>query len=53
MSDKAAKFILALQRLCREHNVQLAVSGYDALEVWDLRQGEDPVYSNSIEDRTQ
>lgn len=53
MPDKKHKeFVLALRRLCREHDVQLAVSGYDALQVWDLRPGEDPICAPDIEDRT-
>lgn len=52
-SPKGRAFLLALERLCRQHNVQLAVNGYDWLEVWDLRPGEDPLYAAGIRDRTK
>lgn len=54
MKAKAHKFVLALKRLCREHNVCLSTSDYDGLEIWDLRpDDEDPIHSAGIEDRTK
>ena len=52
-SRKCRDFLLALKRLCRQHNVQLSVSGYDGMEVWDLRPGEEPIHAAGIEDKTR
>lgn len=53
MTAKADRFIIALRRLCREHNVMLSVSDYDRLQVWDLRPGEEELHAAGIEDKTQ
>jgi hypothetical protein len=50
MSGKATRFLAALLALCREHQVALAVSGYDALQIWDSEVGE--LDANGIQDRT-
>lgn len=52
-SAKARRFADALVRLCREHDVRLTVEAYDAIQVWDLKQEEDPVYVPTIQDRTK
>jgi hypothetical protein len=51
-SEKTAAFLAALRALCIEHSVQLSVSDYDGMQVWDLTEGEDPIWANGIEDRT-
>ena len=51
-SLKYTQFLDALRALCAEHQVILAVSGYDALQVWDAREGEDAIECNGIEDCT-
>ena len=51
-SQKARDFVGELEALCRKHSIQLAVSGYDFLQLWPLREGEDPVHAPCIEDRT-
>ena len=54
MSPKAQKFIDELEELCKKHRVCLAVSGYDALQIWDLEDGNDePIHSCGIEDQTR
>jgi hypothetical protein len=52
-SLKARTFLIALERLCKEHQVCLSVSGYDTFQIWDLDgdHGE-PWYCNGVEDRT-
>jgi hypothetical protein len=52
MTAKFDKFEEALRTLCREHGVMLASSGYEHLQVFDLRDGEDPLYGG-IEDETK
>ena len=52
MSPKCKKFLKALEKLCREHEVQLTASMYDSLQVWDL-DGEDPLVFAGIDDRTK
>ena len=51
-SLKFIHFLEALRALCAEHQVILAVSNYDALQVWDARAGEGPLEFNGIQDRT-
>lgn len=52
MSEQYDRFVEALEALCREHRVQLSVSEYDTLDVWEL-QGEDhPIYASAIRDMT-
>lgn len=53
MSQKYDAFVNALKALCEEHEVQLTVSGYDALQVWDLQPGDDIVHAPSIDDCTK
>ena len=45
-------FLMALRALCRMHGVQISTSGYDSLVVSDLREGDDPIYQDHIEDGT-
>lgn len=52
MSKKFDEFTAALEALCRERRVQIAVSGYDSLQIWDLKDGGDPIYANGIQDET-
>lgn len=52
LSPKAVTFFVALRALCLKHDVVLAVSGYDALQIWDYCAKDDPVMANGIEDRT-
>jgi hypothetical protein len=49
---KYDKFVAALQQLCREHGVQLATSGYDSLQVWDLDPGDETIFAPGVEDKT-
>ena len=39
-----------IRATCRRHGVQIAVSGYDSLNVYRLKEGEDPLYTPSIDD---
>lgn len=51
-SMKMTRFLDALRALCAEHQVILAASGSDSLQVWDARAGEPPLEFNGIEDCT-
>lgn len=51
-SLKVTQFLAALRRLCAQHQVILAASGYDTLQVWDARAGEETLEFNGIEDCT-
>lgn len=53
MSEKYDKFLPALEALCREHGVQIAVSGSDALQIWPLKENEAEVLASGIEDKTE
>lgn len=35
MSNKFVKFKAALMNLCEAHDVEIATSSYDSLQVWD------------------
>lgn len=52
-SAKANGFLDALEDLCRRHGVMLSVSDYDGLQFWDLKDGDEPVHCNGMEDRTR
>jgi hypothetical protein len=52
MSEKYDKFVQALEALCREHRVQLSISTYDTLDVWELCGEEHPIYASAIRDMT-
>jgi hypothetical protein len=41
-----------LKALCRKHRIQLSTSGYDALQAWDLCDGEEPIFASGFEDHT-
>jgi hypothetical protein len=53
--DRFRRFLLALDVLCREHDVQLAAEGYDRLEVWDLQAGEPAIHGGMerVVDKTE
>jgi hypothetical protein len=52
-SQQAADFVGELEALCRKHGIQIAVSGYDSIQLWAIKDGEDPVYATCIEDMTR
>lgn len=51
LGPKSAAFISELDALCRKHGVQLAASGSDGLDVWDLTD-ERTIWCAGIEDHT-
>jgi hypothetical protein len=51
--DKYNDFVAALKELCTRHGVQLCVSGYDSLQVWPLKAGDEPIGAPDIEDMTK
>lgn len=52
MSNQYDRFVEALEALCREHRVQLSVSQYDTLDVWELQGDDHPIYASAIRDMT-
>lgn len=46
--EEIIKFI---EDFCIENKIQISVSGYDAIEIWDLKEGEEPVHCNGFDDR--
>lgn len=52
MSQKAQSFLIALTQLCTTHDVQISVSGYDGIQIWNLSEGDEPIHANGIEDKT-
>lgn len=52
-TDKYGAFVAELKLLCLRHDVLLATEGYDSLQVWDLKQGDDPLYGGEPDDRTK
>lgn len=53
MTTKFDAFVADLEALCRKHQVHLSASMYDCLQVWDLAEGEEPITSAGIDDRTK
>lgn len=53
MSKKFDGFIIALRKLCIDHQVVLAVEMYDSIQIWDLKPGDDPIHVPELEDRTE
>lgn len=53
LSDGALAFVHELEQLCIKHGVQLSTSGYDGIQVWALRPGEQPIHCAGIEDMTR
>ena len=49
LSERAARFLDALWTLWHEHSVILAISGSDALQVWDARAGEAALERHGVE----
>lgn len=54
LSSKAKSFMDELEALCKKHKIQIAVDGYDPIQIWDLEESEHCIYidSNGIEDKT-
>jgi hypothetical protein len=53
MSGKFDRFMEALEALCREHGCQIAPSGYDTIDIWDLQEGEAPLHGGVIDETRQ
>ena len=55
MTKKFDEFVVELESLCKKHDVVLSVSGYDALQVWDLKYCDngEVVSSCGIDDLTK
>lgn len=52
MTVKFDEFEKALEELCESHGVQISASAYDSIQVWDLEDGDEFIYSG-LEDRTK
>ena len=52
-SEKAKNFLVEFDVLCKKHKVQISVSDYDSIEIWDLHDGEQTVYCPCIDDETK
>jgi hypothetical protein len=50
-SPKASAFLLELDDLCKKHRVMISTSGYDSIQFWDLKEGEQTIYCPCIEDK--
>ena len=55
MTKKFDEFIVELESLCKKHDVVLSVSGYDALQVWDINDHDkcEVIISCGIDDMTE
>jgi hypothetical protein len=53
MSAKYDSFKAELIALCEKHGVQLATSGYDKIQVWNLEAGDSPIYGDDLEDKIE
>lgn len=50
LSPKAQAFVREMADLCEKHGFQLATSGYDGIDLWPLKPGDDPIYCAGIEE---
>jgi len=48
---KVEEFIKEVEELCLKYNLQITVSGYDAIQIWDLTKDDKPIYAPGIEDK--
>lgn len=51
-SDKFSQFKAELVGLCKKHRVQICASWYSVIEVHDLPDGENTIFSDAILDET-
>lgn len=51
--QKYVAFVQALRELCKAHGVQIAPHSYDLIAVWDLKEGENPIYLDATIDCTK
>lgn len=49
--ERAQEFLDEVRAVCRKHGMQICTSGYDGLQVWTLKDGEDELYADGIEVR--
>jgi len=42
--QRAEEFLKELEALCIKHKIQIAVSGYDNIELWDMYRNEPYIY---------
>ena len=52
ISPKVEAFLKEIEKLCRKHGLCIAVSEYDAIQIWDLEPNDEPIHSVGIEDKT-
>jgi hypothetical protein len=52
-SAKAEGFLRELAELCIKHQVTLATSGYDGLQVWDMSGNSESLHCAGVEDMTK
>ena len=45
--QRAEEFLKELEALCIKHKIQIAVSGYDNIELWDMYRGDPYIYSGT------
>lgn len=45
--QRAEEFLKDLAALCIKHKIQIAVSGYDNIELWDMYRGDPCIYSGT------
>lgn len=45
--QRAEEFLKELEALCIKHKIQIVVSGYDNIELWDMYRGDPYIYSGT------
>ena len=53
MTAKYDDFMAELEVLCKKHQVQISVSDYDGIQIWDLNERDEIIHSYGIEDMTK
>lgn len=46
-AKRAEEFLKELEALCIKHKIQISVSGYDNIELWEMWKGDPYIYSGT------
>lgn len=52
MSQKYNDFMSELEKLCDKHKIIISSSGYDSIEIWDMKDGDSFIHQMAVNDMT-
>ena len=53
VTDKVKSFLADIRSVCIKHNLQISTSGYDGVQIWRLKAGDEFIHCAGIDDMTQ